>query len=64
MTAHCSKQCLWMLLPQAALHHTIDSLGSNSMKQMGQSPSTGFRLPLLSWASASAAFTLLRGESR
>ena len=34
-----------MLFPQAALHHTISSFsGSNSVKQMGQSPETSLRL--------------------
>ena len=34
-----------MLFPQAALHQTISSFsGSNSVKQMGQSPETSLRL--------------------
>ena len=34
-----------MLLPHAALHQTISSVsGSNSVKQMGQSPDTSLRL--------------------
>lgn len=34
-----------MLLPHAALHHTISSVsGSNSVKQMGQSPEISLRL--------------------
>ena len=34
-----------MLFPHAALHHTISSEeGRNSVKQIGQSPSIGFRL--------------------
>lgn len=38
-----------MLLPQAALHHTISSLsGSNSVKQIGQSPETSLRFEGLS----------------
>ena len=45
LLAHCSKHILWMLLPQAALHHTISSFsGSNSVKQMGQSPEISLRL--------------------
>ena len=45
LLAHCSKHVLWMLFPQAALHHTISSLsGSNSVKQMGQSPEISLRL--------------------
>lgn len=45
LLAHCSKQGLWMLLPQAALHQTISSFsGSNSVKQMGQSPEISLRL--------------------
>lgn len=45
LLAHCSKQVLWMLFPQAALHQTISSFsGSNSVKQTGQSPETSLRL--------------------
>ena len=45
LLAHCSKHVLWMLFPQAALHQTISSFsGSNSVKQMGQSPETSLRL--------------------
>lgn len=43
VVAHRWKQTLCTLLPQAALHQTISSaFGSNSMKQIGQSPSIGF----------------------
>lgn len=47
LLAHCSKQVLWILFPHAALHHTISSLpGSNSVKQIGQSPEISLRLLL------------------
>lgn len=45
LLAHCSKQILCKLFPQAALHHAISSVsGSNSVKQMGQLPETSLRL--------------------
>jgi hypothetical protein len=53
VTAHRWKQTLCTLLPQAALHQTISSVfGSNSMKQIGQSPSIGFLFPDVSSAEA------------
>ena len=46
--SHMEKHSLCMFCPQPPLHHTICSWpASSSVKQMGQSPSTGFRL--LSW---------------
>ena len=60
VAAHFSKQALWMLLPQAAWHQTSASSGSNSMKQIGQSPSIGFRLP--SFASAWGDWARLKGD--
>ena len=45
LLAHCSKHVSCILLPQAALHHTIFSVsGSNSVKQIGQSPEISLRL--------------------
>lgn len=45
LLAHCSKQVLCTLFPQAALHQTISSVsGSNSVKQTGQSPEISLRL--------------------
>ena len=47
LLAHSSKQVLWMLFPQAPLHHKISSLsGWNSVKQIGQSPEISLRLLL------------------
>ena len=45
LLAHCSKHVWRMLFQQGALHLTISSFsGSNSVKQMGQSPETSLRL--------------------
>jgi hypothetical protein len=53
LIAHCSKHPLWILFPQAALHQTISSVsGSNSVKQIGQSPLISLRF-LLDEVSAS-----------
>lgn len=61
VAAHLSKHGLWMLFPHAALHQTISSLaGSNSIKQMGQSSSMGFRLPAV--LSSGLVGWRLRGE--
>lgn len=45
LLAHCSKHSLCKLFPHAARHQTMSSVsGSNSVKQIGQSPEASLRL--------------------